>query len=62
MRKMNWIRTKDKLPPEGREVLTKIDDEFGVRNINFLIYENKHWWYNDMKMYVYYYPTHWRLY
>jgi hypothetical protein len=45
--------------PEGIAVLTKIDDELGVRNIQPLVLVNRLWYYPDKSMYVYYRPTHW---
>ncbi len=46
--------------PEGVEVETKIDDADGCRNVQTLIRQGNLWWTSDMKMYVYYRPTHWR--
>jgi len=45
--------------PEGVEVLTKIDDEEGVRNETSLVRRRRLWFFPDMSMYVYYEPTHW---
>lgn len=50
---------KDSLPPEGRIVNTKIDDANGVRNEQKLIRKNNLFFTKDMRMYVYYAPTHW---
>ena len=55
-----WIRTSDKLPPERTTVLTKIDDEHGVRNEARLRRSGRLWFFEDGSMYVYYTPTHWR--
>lgn len=46
--------------PEGVEVLTKIDDSKGVRNVCTLKRQGNLWFYPDGSMYVYYTPTHWR--
>lgn len=53
--------------PEGVEVMTKIDDVNGERNVQSLKKVTRipgetqpMWWYPDMKMYVYYRPTHWK--
>lgn len=47
--------------PEGVEVMTKIDgDEWGARNIQSLVRRGRLWWTPDLRMYVYYTPTHWR--
>ena len=43
--KVNWISIKDKLPPDGQLVQTKIDDENGVRNETQLIFKNNLWWF-----------------
>ena len=53
--------------PEGVEVMTKIDDAHGERNVQSLkMVTRTHgetapmWWYPDMSIYVYYRPTHWK--
>lgn len=57
-----WIETGTKLPPEGIEVITKIDDaEYGPRNVATLKRTGNLWWTKDMTMYVYYVPTHWMM-
>jgi len=52
--------------PEGVPILTKIDDELGVRNEQVLVKRTRipgetrpMWWFEDGSMYVYYEPTHW---
>lgn len=52
--------------PEGVEVMTKIHDENGERNIQSLIKKTRipgatrpMFWTPDGSMYVYYTPTHW---
>ena len=55
-----WISCKDKLPPDFHPVMTKILDEYGERNVQYLQRANNLWWFVDMQMYVYYFPTHWR--
>lgn len=49
--------------PEGVEVLTKIDDERGERNVQKLT-RRGNLWYTDPDpskgIYVYYTPTHWK--
>lgn len=52
--------------PEGVEVMTKIDDQHGERNIQPLVKRtripgetNPMFWTPDGSMYVYYTPTHW---
>lgn len=49
--------------PENREVLTKIHDIHGERNIEKLTRRGR-LWYTDVDpnkgMYVYYSPTHWK--
>jgi hypothetical protein len=47
--------------PEGVTVLTKIDDEHGVRNEQLLKRNGNLWFFPDGSMYVYYWPTHWKL-
>lgn len=44
--------------PEGREVLTRILDERGERNVQKLKKHSNLYWAGDM--YVYYQPTHWK--
>jgi hypothetical protein len=56
---MRWNKTSDIKPPDDAVVFTKIDDEHGVRNEGELRYYRNMWWTTDMKMYVYYVPTHW---
>ena len=46
--------------PEGRPVLTKIDDAQGERNIQTLKRSGRLWFVPDGSTYVYYAPTHWR--
>jgi hypothetical protein len=46
--------------PEGKVVMTKIDDERGMRNEKQLIRRGRLWFFPDKSMYVYYAPTHWR--
>jgi hypothetical protein len=56
----NWISVKEKMPPVGVVIDTKIDDENGVRNETQLVFDNPLWFFPDHKMYVYYKPTHWK--
>lgn len=58
---MNWILTSEQLPEEGIVVDTKIEDEYGIRNEQELIYKDNLWWLLNPSMYVYYQPTHWSL-
>lgn len=46
--------------PIGVVVMTKIDDEKGVRNEQALIRIGGLWQFPDGSMHVYYIPTHWR--
>lgn len=53
--------------PEGVEVMTKIDDAYGKRNVQSLVKRTRipgetrpMFWTPDGAMYVYYTPTHWR--
>lgn len=46
--------------PENAMVLTKIDDQRGVRNEQALVRRGNLWWMPDGSMYVYYQPTHWK--
>ena len=55
----NWIKTSEQLPPNGELVLTKIEDQNGTRNTQFLRRKNNLWFVKDGSMYVYYTPTHW---
>jgi hypothetical protein len=45
--------------PENVIIRTKIDDEKGPRNDSTLRRVGNLWWLPDMRMYVYYRPTHW---
>lgn len=54
-----WIRCDNELPPEGEEVMTKIDDTDSCRNTQALKRHRGLWFFPDMSMYVYYRPTHW---
>ncbi len=47
------------LVPADQEVMTKIDDDHGVRNVQKLTRRGSLWWMSK-DMYVYYVPTHWR--
>jgi len=56
----NWQRISS--APNGRPVLTKIDDARGVRNEQVLTRRGNLWWVDkngEPEMYVYYAPTHW---
>lgn len=55
-----WISCQDELPPEGEDVLTKIDDANGCRNEQRLKRKGRLWFFTDMSVYVYYTPTHWK--
>ena len=56
----NYILCADELPPDGVAVMTKIDDEKGVRNEQQLKRQGRLWFFPDDSMYVYYSPTHWK--
>ena len=58
---VTWTLTKEKLPPEGVVVETKIEDSNGVRNLQRLKRRGRLWFSPDGSMYVYYVPTHWRI-
>ena len=47
--------------PEGKLIETKIDDGMEKRNFASLIKKGNLWFMEDMSMYVYYQPTHWRM-
>lgn len=46
--------------PDGKVVMTKIDDQQGCRNVATLKRGGRLWWTPDGSMYVYYTPTHFR--
>lgn len=48
-----------KTAPENVEVMTKIDDREGVRNVQHLKRRGRLWYTPDDVMYVYYTQTHW---
>lgn len=56
----DWTPCTFCLPPNGKEVETKVDDEEGVRNVQTLKRNGNLWFLPDGSMYVYYAPTHWR--
>ena len=55
-----WIRVNEQLPCDHMIVETKIDDKLGIRNVCNLIRIKNLWYLENMSMYVYYTPTHWR--
>ena len=55
-----WTLCSAEMPPENMPVHTKIDDAKGCRNEGVLVLQGRLWWTQDMEMYVYYTPTHWR--
>jgi hypothetical protein len=57
-----WIALADELPPENVMLMTKIDDDNGIRNEQKLCFHSRLWWTGcgPDAMYVYYTPTHWR--
>lgn len=55
-----WVECNEHLPPNGIIVDTKVDDLEGIRNEQKLKRINSLWFHPDVKMYVYYTPTHWR--
>jgi hypothetical protein len=63
--KYNWKRCADQLPPLNVKVMTKIDDDKGVRNEQSLRLCKKSpdtrpiWFFPESSLYVYYTPTHW---
>jgi len=60
MSKLDWVSCDRRLPADGEEVETKIDDYKGVRNQQSLVRQGALWFFPDLSMYVYYRPTHWR--
>jgi hypothetical protein len=54
-----WRSTEN--APEGKVVLTKIDDGKAARNEAKLKRNGNLWFFPDGSMYVYYTPTHWRI-
>lgn len=56
-----WIACRDEMPPEGERVKTKIDDDKGIRNEQWMCFQRNLWWIGEGRdaMYVYYAPTHW---
>lgn len=55
-----WVACTDRLPDDGLVVMTKIDDEKGIRCEQELKRQHNLWFFPDGSMYVYYTPTHWR--
>jgi len=54
-----WKIISQQPPPKKMVVRTKLDDGNGIRNEQELVWDGKLWWLPDMRMYVYYTPTHW---
>ncbi len=54
----DWIPTAERLPDEGRGVMTKLDDDKGERNVQLMFRRGRLWFIGEM--YVYYTPTHWK--
>jgi len=54
-----WKKITEEEPPQKKDLKTKIVDENGDRNEQELVKSGNLWWTPDMKMYVYYTPTHW---
>ncbi len=54
-----WHEITPDDPPQGRKVLTKIDDNQGPRNEQVMFRRGNLWFVEDGSMYVYYRPTHW---
>lgn len=52
----DWIRTGEKLPPEGEAVQTMSS----AGKVQRLVLDGKLWFFPDMSMYVYYTPKYWR--
>ena len=46
--------------PEGKAVLTRINDQHGIRNEAKLVRQGRLWFFPDFTMYVYYAPTEWK--
>lgn len=53
-----WKPITETEPPQSMAVLTKIDDQLGVRNEVVLKRKGRLWFFEDGSMYVYYTPTH----
>lgn len=57
----DWVECSKRLPPDGQEVMTKIDDGRGVRNVQTLVRQGRLWFTDkSYHLYVYYTPTHWK--
>lgn len=56
----DWTRCVDQHPPENVMVMTKIDDDKGIRNEQVLCFHSRLWWTgcDGNAIYVYYTPTH----
>ena len=58
MRMADWLTIES--APERVEVLTKIHDDLGERNIQIMERIGSLWWLKGRSMYAYYTPTHWK--
>lgn len=57
-KQLNWKPITRDDPKEHVRVMTKIDDELGVRNEAILWRQGRLWFESSGTMYVYYTPTH----
>jgi hypothetical protein len=55
---MTWKTAVD--VPTNVMLMTKIDDEHGVRNVQILYRSGNLWFMPENQMYIYYAPTHYR--
>ena len=55
-----WEVITEVQPPQGVVVLTKIDGDGVSRNEQDLVRKGNLWFFQDMSMYVYYTPTHFK--
>ncbi len=55
-----WESVATNPPPEGAEVLTKLHDEHGCRNVMPLVRRGTAWLEPGLRLSVQYEPTHWR--
>ena len=57
---MTWISCLIQKPEEGKIVQTCVVSNNGIHNEQPLIRKGNLWFHEDMGMYVYYNPSHWK--
>lgn len=56
-----WTKTATKLPPEGVEIIAKVDDHKGPRMVMILKRLGNQWWTPNGVTLVNHLPSHWMM-